>query len=80
MSLTSRSQSRGGPAVPAAFLESGIAMQSREIINSILADPDPALSEVKTRLRQCMAEYGGAPVGALLAHMLETCRRANSRM
>lgn len=57
-----------------------IAAQALEIIFSILEDPSPGLAEVQLRLRQCMAAHPGRPERALLAHLLETSRRANAKV
>lgn len=80
MPLKSNSESPAAPAVPtpAALPQSHLAMQSQEIIDCILADPDPGLAEVKQRLAQCVANYDGVPERALLVHVIETRRRSNS--
>lgn len=62
----------------AASRRFSLAAQSLEIIDSILADPNPGLAGIQQQLRNCVAAYPGFPDKALLAHMLETCRQANS--
>lgn len=67
------------PEVPRAASRSfSLAAQSLEIIDSILADPNPGLAGIQEQLRRCVAAYPGFPDKALLAHMLETRRQANS--
>jgi len=55
-----------------------IGRQSREIIETILADPDPELAEVRQRLRKHVAAHPGFPEQALLGHLLETGQRNSS--
>lgn len=70
---------RDVPRLPhAAARRSSLATQSLEIIDSILADPNPGLAGIQLRLRNCVAAYPGFPDRALLAHMIETCRQSTS--
>jgi hypothetical protein len=67
----------GTQPLPAVACEAVIVRQSREIIASILADPDPGLAHIQQRLRRWVAAYPGVPDRALLAHMIETSRQTN---
>lgn len=47
--------------------EASIVTQSREIIGSILADPNPGLADIQQRLHECVVAHAGFPERALLA-------------
>lgn len=66
------------PFARAGNLEPPIVTQAREIIDTILADPDPSLVEIQRCLREKVADHPGFPHKALLAHLLEIRQRANS--
>jgi hypothetical protein len=69
--------SRDAAPVPQARIwEPPIVAQARDIIDIILADPDPSLLDIQHRLREKVADYPGFPHKALLAHLLETRQRA----
>ena len=55
-----------------------IVAQARTIIAAILAESDPDLADIQRCLREKVADHPGLPQRALLAHLLETRRRANS--
>ena len=63
---------------PARTWEPPIVAQARDIIDMILADPDPGLMDIQRGLREKVADYPDFPHKALLAHLLETRQRANS--
>ncbi len=55
-----------------------IGRQAQEIIDSILEDPEPGLTEVKQHLCSCLAANPDFPERALLAHLMGTSARVNS--
>lgn len=57
---------------PAKFREPPIMAQARDIIDTVLSDPDPRLAEIQRCLRKKVAAHPGCPSRALLAHLLET--------
>lgn len=63
---------------PARPWEPPIVAQARDIIDTILADSDPGLTDIQRCLREKVANNPGLPQRALLAHLLETRHRANS--
>ena len=79
--MHSPGESVGHNAAPFAsgqLCEPPIVAQARDIIDTILADPDPGLADIQRRLREKVADHPGFPHKALLAHLLETRQRANS--
>lgn len=66
------------PMAPAVLRETSVTAQARDIIETILADPDPSLADVQRSLRKSMAAHAGSPSKALLAHLLEIGRRTHS--
>ena len=65
------------PAAPAVLSETSVTAQARDIIETVLADPDPRLADVQRSLRKSVAVNAGSPSKALLAHLLATGRRTN---
>lgn len=66
------------PSAPAIYREPSISAQAREIIDTVLADSDPRLEEIRRCLRKNVAAHPGCPSRALLAHLLETRRLSNA--
>lgn len=62
----------------AIFREPSITAQALDIIETILADPDPSLAEIQRRLRRNVANHPGNPNRALLSHLLEIRRGSGS--
>ena len=56
-----------------------IVAQAREVIDSILDDPDPRFAANRQRLMTWVAAYPGSPDRALLEHLIETCSQANAQ-
>lgn len=69
---------RASHSLPSALRSSSIVAQAREVIDSILDDPDPRLAANRQRLRTWVAAYPGSPDRALLEHLIETCSQANT--
>ena len=64
--------------LPSASGSSSIVAQAREVIESILDDPNPRFAANRQRLRIWVAAYPGSPDRALLEHLIEMCSQANA--
>lgn len=69
---------RASRSLPSVSRSSSILAQAREVIDSVLDDPDPRLAATRQRLRTWVAAYPGSPARALLQHLIETCSQANT--
>lgn len=65
--------------LPPASGSSSIAAQAREVIDSILDDPNPRFAANRQRLMTWVAAYPGFPERALLEHLIETCSQADAQ-
>ncbi|MET1086349.1 MAG: hypothetical protein ABWY04_04390 [Arthrobacter sp.] len=67
------------PALTSIARDSSVEAQAQQIIDCILADPDPdpRLAAIRHRLRTWVDIYPDFPARALLEHLIETCSQTN---
>ena len=82
MSLRREGREAGGVSLlhrlPSASSSSSIVAQAREVIESILDDPNPRFAANRQRLRTWVVAYPGSPDRALLEHLIEMCSQAHA--